>query len=135
MQLLAGTDAGTGVRGHVRVRGGGFCCSAPQYGRGYGGDMRDTHRNTHTHTGTYTRMLHLPFSDLPLKKCPTQASVNLVCARGLGVLLGAEAAKPRCSRSSGGGSSASIGGSGCIRSRSSAGLALMIVGILPSEQT
>ena len=75
------------MRGHVRVRGE-FYCSAPQYGRGYGGDMRDTHtqRNTHrgthteehtqrnahrgTHTGTYTRMLHLPFSDLPLKKCP-----------------------------------------------------------------
>ena len=26
--------------------------------------------HTGTHTGTYTRMLHLPFSDLPLKKCP-----------------------------------------------------------------
>ena len=24
----------------------------------------------HTHTGTYTQMLHLPFSNLPLKKCP-----------------------------------------------------------------
>ena len=49
---------------------GGFWCSAPQYGRGLGGDRRDTHRNTHTHTGTYTRMLHLPFSDLPLKTSP-----------------------------------------------------------------
>ena len=50
--------------------GRGFCCSLPQYGRGKGGERRDTHRNTHTHTGTYTRMLHLPFSDLPLEKCP-----------------------------------------------------------------
>ena len=64
--MLAGTDAGTGVRGHMGVRGG-ICCSAPQYGRGRG-ERRDTH--TGTHTGTYTRMLHLPFSDLPLKKCP-----------------------------------------------------------------
>ena len=31
-----------------------------------GGKRRATHR---THTGTYTQMLHLPFSDLPLKKC------------------------------------------------------------------
>ena len=36
MQLLAGTDAGTGVRGHVRVWGE-FGGSAPQHGRGYGG--------------------------------------------------------------------------------------------------
>ena len=28
-----------------------------------------THRNTE-HTGTYTPMLHLRFSDLPLKMCP-----------------------------------------------------------------
>ena len=48
VQLLAGTDAGTGVRGDVGVwGGGGFWCSAPQYGRGLGGDRRDTHRNTH----------------------------------------------------------------------------------------
>ena len=26
-----------------------------------------THTQEHTHTGTYTRMLHLPLSDLPLK--------------------------------------------------------------------
>ena len=32
------------------------------------GGRRGTHRNTHR--GTYTQMLHLPFSDLPLKKCP-----------------------------------------------------------------
>ena len=35
---------------------------------GRGGTHTGTH--THTHTGTYTQMLHLPFSDLPLKKCP-----------------------------------------------------------------
>ena len=33
------------------------------------GEEGHTHTHTHTHTGTYTRMLHLPFSDLPLKKC------------------------------------------------------------------
>ena len=46
MQLLAGADAGTGVRGRVRVWGD-FCCSAPQSGWGHGGETRDTHRNTH----------------------------------------------------------------------------------------
>ena len=37
-----------------------------------GGEEAHTHTHTHTgtRTGTYTRMLHLPFSDLPLKKCP-----------------------------------------------------------------
>ena len=56
MQLLAGMDAGTGVRGHVGVRGQ-FCCSAPQCGRGKGGrggthtqEHTHTQRNTHTHT-------------------------------------------------------------------------------------
>ena len=33
-----------------------------------------THTGTHTHTGTYTRMLHLPFSDLPLKKSPIKSN-------------------------------------------------------------
>ena len=49
MQSLAGTDAGTGVRGHVGVWGE-LCCSVPQNGRGHGGEWRDTH----THTGTHT---------------------------------------------------------------------------------
>ena len=49
--------------------GGDFCCSTPQYGWGHGKDTRDTHTHTGTHTGTYTQMLHLPFSDLPLKNC------------------------------------------------------------------
>ena len=31
--------------------------------------------HTGTHTGTYTRMLHLPFSDLPLKKCPFPTTI------------------------------------------------------------
>ena len=38
--------------------------------RGRGG----TH--TGTHTGTYTRMLHPPFSDLPLKKCPIRGTAE-----------------------------------------------------------
>ena len=46
-----------------------------------GGRGRDTHTHTgiHTgiHTGTYTRMLHLPFSDLPLKKCPNEIAEPL----------------------------------------------------------
>ena len=49
MQLLAGMDAGTGVRGHVRVWGE-FCCSAPQYGRGHGGETWDTHTHTQERT-------------------------------------------------------------------------------------
>ena len=43
MQLLAGTDAGTRVRGHVRG-GGNSAVQPPQYGRGDGGET--------THTGT-----------------------------------------------------------------------------------
>ena len=54
--------------------GGGFCCSVPQYGRGKGG-RGGTH--TGTHTGTYTRMLHLPFSDLPLKSARENREVQL----------------------------------------------------------
>ena len=65
--MLAGTDAGTGVRGHVGVWGG-ILRFSPTVWAGSGGERRDTH--TGTHTGTYTQMLHLPFSDLPLKKCP-----------------------------------------------------------------
>ena len=49
--------------------GGGILLSSPTvwWGQGEGGG---THTGTHTHTGTYTQMFHLPFSDLPLKKCP-----------------------------------------------------------------
>ena len=38
-------------------------------GRGLEEGHTHTQEHTHTHRGTYTRMLHLPFSDLPLKKC------------------------------------------------------------------
>ena len=62
---------------------GGFCCSVPQYGGvggggGRGGTHTHTHTHTHTgtHTGTHTQMLHLPFSDLPLKKCPNRGGCN-----------------------------------------------------------
>ena len=51
-------DGGEGSCGGV----GGFCCSVPQYGLGQG-EWRDTQE----HTGTYARMLHLPFSALPLE--------------------------------------------------------------------
>ena len=52
-QLLAGTDAGMGVRGHVRVWGA-FCCSAPQYGWGQGGKGGHTH--THTHRNVHANV-------------------------------------------------------------------------------
>ena len=65
MQLLAGTDAGTGGGVRVRVRAG-FCSLAAQDG---GGPGAGTH--TGEHTGTYTQKLHLPFSDLPLKNART----------------------------------------------------------------
>ena len=60
--MLAGTDAGTGLRAHVGVWGGFFSLAA-QDGGGQGGEGRRTHR--------------LPFSDLPLKECPIVA-----CCRG-----------------------------------------------------
>ena len=42
------------------------------------GGVRGEQRDTQEHTGTYTRMLHLPFSDLPLKKCPIKARPNSI---------------------------------------------------------
>ena len=55
--------------------GGGILLFSPRVWAGSGGrGGTHTHTHTHTHTGTrtgtYTRMLHLPFSDLPFKKCP-----------------------------------------------------------------
>ena len=44
---------------------------SPTVWAGSWGETRDTHTHTGTHTGTYTQMFHLPFSDLPLKKCST----------------------------------------------------------------
>ena len=57
--MLAGTDAGAGLRGHVGY-GGILLFSPIVWARFRGGEGGG-------HTGTYTRMLHLPFSDLPLK--------------------------------------------------------------------
>ena len=54
--MLAGADAGTGVRGADSA------VQSHSMG-GARGERRETHKNTHT--GTYTLMLHLPFSDLP----------------------------------------------------------------------
>ena len=70
MQLLAGTDAGTGVRGHVGVWGAILLFSPTMWAGQGGGEEGHTQEHTHTHTGTYTRMLHLPFSNLPLQRCP-----------------------------------------------------------------
>ena len=70
MQLLAGTDAGTGVRGHVRLWGGILLFNPTVWA----GSWRGDERHTQEHTGAYTQMLHLPFSDLPLKKCPINRS-------------------------------------------------------------
>ena len=59
MQLLAGTDAGTWVRGRVWVWGGGagiLLFSTTVWVGSWEGDEghththRNTHRNTHTHT-------------------------------------------------------------------------------------
>ena len=46
MQWLAGTDAGTGVRGHVRVWGHS-AVQPHSMGGVMGGDEGHTHRNTH----------------------------------------------------------------------------------------
>ena len=78
-QLLAGTDAGTAVGGSCGGVGRDPAVQPHSMG-GVGGGRRGTHTHTctrihthtGTHTGTYTRMLHLTFSDLPLKKCPIQ---------------------------------------------------------------
>ena len=59
MQLLAGTDAGLGVR-----CGGGRDSAVQSHSMGgVRGGRGGTHTGTHTHTGTYMRMLHLPFSE------------------------------------------------------------------------
>ena len=65
---------GVGHEGSCRGVGGGFLLFSPTVWVGFGGGeegphTQHTHTHTHTgtHTGTYTRMLHLPFSDLPLK--------------------------------------------------------------------
>ena len=62
-ELVAGTDAGMGLRGRVGVWGAGILLLSPGGG---------THMNTHTHThrGAHMRMLHLHLSDItgrPLK--------------------------------------------------------------------
>ena len=64
--------------GHVGVWGGASAVQPHNMG---GVGRRDTQEHTHTHTGTCMRMLHLPFSDLPLQKCPKVAGI-----KGAGVL-------------------------------------------------
>ena len=59
-------DAGTGLRDHVGVWGG-FLLFSPTVRVGSGGERRDTQEDTQERAH---KMLHLPFSDLPLKKCP-----------------------------------------------------------------
>ena len=53
MQLLAGTDAGTGVRGHVGVRGA-ILLFSPTMWAGFGGGKGGTHTHTHTQEHTHT---------------------------------------------------------------------------------
>ena len=53
-QLLAGTDAGTGVRGHVGVWGDNLLFSPHSTGGFRGRAETHTHTHTHTHTGTHT---------------------------------------------------------------------------------
>ena len=75
MQLLAGTDAGTGVRGHVRLWGE-FCCSTPQYGRGHGGGD-EGHTQEHTQERT-RKCCTYPLATYPLKS----ARIMLGCPGG-----------------------------------------------------
>ena len=57
---------------------GGILLLTPTVWTGSGGDRRDTQE----HTGTYTRMLHLPYSDPPLKKCPILANFHKLRVAG-----------------------------------------------------
>ena len=50
MQLLAVTDAGTGVRGHVGVWG------PTVWGAGSGGERRDTQEHAHTERNLHTNV-------------------------------------------------------------------------------
>ena len=74
---------GRGVRGHVGVWGG-ILLFSPTVWAGSGGERRDTHRKTDT--GPYTPMLHLPFSDLPLRDGETTIKIYifLLLRGGLG---------------------------------------------------
>ena len=65
---------------------GGILLFSPIVWAGSGGGRGGRH--TGTHTGTYTRMLHLPFSDLPLKKCPKHAASFVVRAVNRPVVSG-----------------------------------------------
>ena len=82
-QLLAGTDAGTWVRSHVRVWGGGFCCSVPQYRRGRG-ESGATHRNTQERTReccTYPLATY-PFKSARVPRAPLSPPQALGTTRG-----------------------------------------------------
>ena len=75
--MLVGTDAGTGVRGHVGVWGG-ILLFSPTVWAGSGGRAEGhTHRNTHTHT---QRNVHANVAPTPLATYPLK-SARLV--RGL----------------------------------------------------
>ena len=63
---LRAQKRGRGVRGHVGAWGA-ILLFSPTVQAGLGGGEEG---HAQEHTGTYTRMLHLPFSDLPLKKSP-----------------------------------------------------------------
>ena len=80
MQLLVGTDAGTEVRGHVRVWGE-FCCSAPQYGQGHGeGD--EGHTQEHTQERTHECCTY-PLATYPLKSARETAIWGKILRFGL----------------------------------------------------
>ena len=78
--VLPGGRSRNCLQVRMRVWGLGVMC-----GCGVGGDFAvqshsmggvrgraEGHAQEHPHTGTYTRMLHLPFSDLPFKKVPAR---------------------------------------------------------------
>ena len=90
MQLLAGTDVGTGVRGHVRVWGGGGDSAVQSHSMGgvRGGEEGHTHTHTHTgihththtqeHRGTCTWMLHLHVDVAPTLKRPIKSAREIL---------------------------------------------------------
>ena len=54
--MLAGTDAGTGARGHVGVPGGDSAVQPHSMGRVRGGEEGNTQEHTHTHRNVHANV-------------------------------------------------------------------------------
>ena len=70
-----GTDAGTGVGGHVGLGGGAILMFSP---RVWGGGVRGGREGTHTgtHRNVHANVAPTLYSDLRLKKYPNVAGVG-----------------------------------------------------------